>query len=383
MDAPGSARLAAARMAALYLLSLLAAAGADLAWRPPDVRRLAAHAVALGLAVGLGGLLPDALSAVGAAALRARARLLALLFLPLPGFLALAVAVAAPPLAPEAASALALLQVVVLLVGEALALEILALWGALVLTLLAALAGGLPALVGLTGFVLLVAAFFGLDHVLRRLSAWPGVRAPGVRLVVADTLRAVAVPVALLASALLLLPAPSPAALGDGHRVALEPEVRRAYEWLALVALAGGGTLMLVMRWLRGGESEASPLGEPMESRVEAEEPLEPDAFDEARYAPARGRVIRAYLRFLSRARETGLRLEPCLTPREIQDRVRRPEDPLSLLTGLFMDARYGPDEPSAEAVRSAEAASRAVCSQLHARPRPGRRGRMLSPGAR
>jgi len=381
MEAPGVARLAAARMAALYLLSLLAASGADLAWRSPDIRRLAAHAVTLGLAVGLGSLLPDALSATGAAALRARVRLVALLFLPAPGLLALTVAVAAPRLAAEAASALALLQVAVLLVAEALALEILALWGALVLTLLAALAGGLPAVVGLPGFLALAAAFFGLDHVLRRLAVWPATPAPPVRHVLADALRAVAVPAVLLVPALLLLPAPSPAAFGDGGAAAPGPEVRRAYQWLALVALAGGGAVTLLVRWLRGGESEASPLVELEESRVEAEEPLEPDAFDEARYAPARGRVIRAYLRFLQRARETGLRLESHLTPREIQDRVRRPEDPLSLLTGLFMDARYGPDEPGAEAVRSAETASRAVCSQLHARPRRVRRWPSVPPG--
>ncbi len=113
-------------------------------------------------------------------------------------------------------------------------------------------------------------------------------------------------PSLLLALALLLLPAPPPAALGDGSAVVLAPEVRRAYQWLALVALAGGGTVTLLMRWLRGGGSEASPLVEPTESRVEAEELLEPDAFDEARYEPARGRVIRAYLRFLSRAREAA-----------------------------------------------------------------------------
>jgi hypothetical protein len=374
VDALALARLAAARGAALYLLSLLAAAGADLAWRPPDVRRLAAHAVALGLAVGLGSLLPEALSAVGAATLRARARLVALLFLPLPGLVALALAVAAPQLAPQAASALALLQAGVLLVAEALAVEVLALWGALLLTLLGALVGGLPALVGLTGFVVLAAVFFASDHVLRRLAAWPGVPPPAVRPVLAGALRAVAVPAVLLAAALLLLPAPPPGALGAGGAAALEPELRRAYEWLALVALAGGGTLVLVMRWQRGGGSEAPPLVEPTESRVEAEEPLEPDALDEGRYAPARGRVVRAYLRFLSRAREAGFHLEPHLTPREIQDRVRRPEDPLSVLTGLFMDARYGPDEPGAEAVRTAEAASRAVCSLLHPRPRSGRR---------
>ncbi|HSD26677.1 MAG TPA: hypothetical protein VLL75_05190, partial [Vicinamibacteria bacterium] len=159
MDTRGLARLAAARVASLYLLSLLAAAGADLAWRPPDQWRLAAHAVTFGLAVGLGSLLPDALSATGAATLRTRVRLAALLFLPSPGLLALAVAVAAPRLAGQAASALVLLQVAVLLVAESLALELLVLWGALVLTLLAALAGGLPALVGLTGFLVLAAVF--------------------------------------------------------------------------------------------------------------------------------------------------------------------------------------------------------------------------------
>ena len=378
MEAPGLARLAAARTVTLYLLSFLAAAGADLAWRPPNLLRLAALAVALGLAVGLGSLVPDALSAVGAAGVRARARLLALLFLPLPALLALAMAVAAPDLAAPAASALALLQVAVLLFAEALALEVLVLWGAFVLTLLAAPAGGLPALVGLTGFLALAGAFFGLDHVTRRLVGWPGVPAPALRLVLADALRAVAAPVVLLALTLLLLPASPRSALGDGTTVPLAPEVRRAYQWLVLVALAGGGTVTLLMRWLRGGGSETAPLVEPMESRVEAEELLEPATFDEARYEPARGRVIRAYLRFLSRAREAGFHLERHLTPREIQDRVRRPEDPLSVLTGLFMDARYGPDEPASEAVRSAEAAAGAVCAQLRVRPGTGRRRRTI-----
>ena len=374
------ARLAAARLLALYLLSLLAAAGADLAWHAPSVRRLAAHAVALGLAVALGSLLPDALSATGAASLRVRARLVALLTLPLPGLLALAVAVAAPRLAGQAASALALLQVAVLLVAEALALEVLALWGALVLTLLAALAGGLPALVGLTGLLVLTAVFLALDNVLRRLAAWPGTPAPALRVVLAGALRAVAAPAVLLAAALLLLPEPSPAPLADGGTTVLAPEVRRAYQWLTIVALAGGAAVTLLVRWLRGGGSEAPPLVELAESRVEAEEALEPDAFDDARYAPARGRVIRAYLRFLSRAREAGFRLESHLTPREIQDRVRQPEDPIDRLTGLFMDARYGPDDPGAEAVRTAEAASRTACSQIHARPRPRRL--RLAPGA-
>jgi len=381
MDARGVARVAAARVAALYLLSLLAAAGADLAWNSPDSSRLAGHALGLGLAVALGSLLPDAFSAMGAASLRVRARLAAFLLFPLPGLVALAVAVAAPRLAGQAASALALLQVAVLLVAEALGAEVLALWGALVLTLLAGLAGGLPAVVGLTGFVVLAAVFFALDHVLRRVGAWPGTQAPAVRVVLADALLAVAAPAALLAAALLLLPAPSPVPLVEGGPAVLAPNVRRAYGWLTLVALAGGASVVFLVRWLRGGEGEGPPLVELAESRVEAEEALEADTFEDARYAPARGRVIRAYLRFLSRAREAGFRLEPHLTPREIQDRVRRPEDLVDRLTGLFMDARYGPDEPGAEAVRAAEAASAVVCARLHARPRTRGRRRTTVPG--
>jgi hypothetical protein len=75
--------------------------------------------------------------------------------------------------------------------------------------------------------------------------------------------------------------------------------MRRAYKWLTLVALAGGAAVTLLVRWLRGGGGEASPLVELAESRVEAEETLEPEALDDARYAPARGRVIRAYVRRL------------------------------------------------------------------------------------
>jgi hypothetical protein len=128
--------------------------------------------------------------------------------------------------------------------------------------------------------------------------------------------------------------------------------------------------MTFVLRWLRGGGNEAPTLVELAESRVEAEELLEPrDPFD-ARYTPSRGRVIRAYLRFLARAREAGFRLERNLTPPEIQDRVRQPEDALATLTRLFMDARYGPDEPASQAVRQAEAAASEVCSNLRGRPR-------------
>jgi hypothetical protein len=371
MDAPGTARLGAARLVALYLLSLLAVSGAELAWRAPSLARLAGHALALGLALLLGGLLADASSGWAAAGPRRRTRLVALLCLPVPGLFALVAALAAPALAVQAAAGLALLQLVVLLVAEALSLELVALWGALVLTILAAAGGGLPAVVSLPGFLLLASVFFSLDHVTRRLVAWPNVPAPALGRVLTGALRAVAPTVLLLTTALVALPSPPLEELAGDRGPAFAREVEHAYRWLALLAVLGGGATLVVMRWLRGGGADESPaLVELPESHVLAEEILEPTAPDDPRYAPARGRVIRAYLRFLTRAGEAGLRLERHLTPREIQDRVRLPEDPLRTLTRLFMDARYGPDEPAPDAVARAERASRDVCSSLSVRRR-------------
>jgi len=378
MESPGLATLSAARLIALFLVSLVAASSADLAWSAPGVPRLLARAGTLGLALFLGRLLPDALSAVGAAGVRRRARLLAFVLVPLPSLLALAVAMAAPPLAARAASALALLQVTVLLLSEALGLELLALWSAFMLVLVAALGGGAPGAIALTGFLALTGVFFSLDHVIGRLTAWPSVPPPALGLLLRDALRMVAAPVVLLGLALALLPSSPVVELPGGRSGTLAgPELRRAYLWLILVAMAGAGTMTLALRWLRGRGSDTPPLVEMTESHVLAEEILEP-VFDDVCYAAGRGRVIRAYLRFLARAREAGFRLEWHLTPREIQGRLGRVEDGLAALTGLFMDARYGPDEPAPEAIRRAEAASRAICAGLRpsrVRPRPARDG--------
>jgi hypothetical protein len=220
--------------------------------------------------------------------------------------------------------------------------------------------------------------FFSLDHVRHRLALWPHILAPGVGLVLKDALRTLAVPVILLAVGVTLLPAPPPTVDGRGVSPVAAPEVERAYRWLIVVALVGTGSLVLAVRWLRGRGRDTPPLVEMPESHVEAEELIEAPRADDARYAPARGRVIRAYLRVLARARQAGFRLEPSLTPREIEGRVRRPEMELRVLTGLFMDARYGPSEPGPEAVVRAEATSREICSTLPARPRRTRLRRPL-----
>ncbi len=371
MDPAATARLLAARLVALYAVSVVAVAGADLAWRDPGPGRLVGYAIGFAVALLLGGIVADATSAAAAAVLRRRARLVAQLGLPLPGLVALVTVLHAPGLAGRAVAGLALLQMLVLLVCETLSLELVALWGALVLAVTAQVGGGLPALVTLPGYLLSVSVFFALDHVAGRLAAWPGAKAPALGRILVAALRAAAGPVLLLAVALVFLPAPASQSLAERRGPDAEGEVQQAYRWLGFVALVGGGAMLLVMRWLRGDRGEeAATLEDLPESHVLAEELIEPPGADDPRYAPARGRIIRAYLRFLRGAGEAGVRVERHLTPREIEGRVRRPAEPLRSLTALFMAARYGPHEPAPDAVASAERASRDVCSDLRLRPR-------------
>jgi hypothetical protein len=378
MGDPGASSLVVARLVALYLLSVLAVASADLAWGPPRPLRVAADAVLPGLALVLGSFLTEALSAVGSAGVRRRIRVFALVLVPLPTLLASLVAWGVPAVGADVTSHLVVLQIAVLLLAEALDLELLALWGALVLAIVASAGGGLPGPVALTGLLAFAGVFFALDHAAARLVLWPGTPAPPLGVVLGDTLRLVAPPVVLLGAAFVafpLSPAPSAAPLAArGPFVSSAPDVHRAYVWLVLLALGGTGALILVFRWLRGRERGDRPLVELAESHVEAEEALEPPAPFDPRYAAARGRVIRAYLRFLGQARAVGFRIGPSLTPREIEGRVRRPKAALDHLTGLFMDARYGPDEPAPDTVHEAEAASRAVCAGLLHRRRAARR---------
>jgi hypothetical protein len=371
MEDPGRQELATARRATLYLLSLLTAAGATVAWGPGGPLRLTLLAGGLVLSVLIGTLLASALSAVGSASLRRRARLLALFLVPVPSVMAVAVAFSSPRLAAGVVSSLVLLQIVVILVAEAFGLELLVLWGSLVLALVAVPGGRIHGVIALTGFLVLVAVYLALDHVLRRLALWPHAAAPSAGLVVRDGLRAVSVPAVLLAAALATLPAPSVAETRTALALSA-PEVGSAYRWLLLIVLAGTGSLVIALRGLRPGGGEASPLVEMPETHVEAEELLEGPPDSEGLYAPARERIIRAYVRVLARARAVGLRLDTSLTPREIEARLRRPEAALDTLTGLFMDARYGPEEPDGAAVDRAEMAAReVVASRLRRRRRP------------
>lgn len=362
--------LAAARLQALSLLSVLTISSAGLAWRPPNLFHLAAGALLPGVCVILGGLLAQALSGVGAAGLRRRARLLATLFVPVPILLAAMLPWGTPAVGPQVALGLVLVQLLLLLCAETLGLEMLAVWGAFVLAVVAAAGGAFTGAVALVAVLGLAAVFFALDDVSQKLASWPGTPTPPLGPILRDAVGLAAVPVAFLTVALPVALALS-STLGSGtaaedrHLSMPSEEIQRAYEWLVLLVLFGTGGLVLAFRLLKGRGKDARPLVEREETHVEAEELLDDVDLDDPRYAAARGRVIRAYVRFVSRARAVGLRLEPSLTPREIEGRVRRPEEPLDRLTGLFMDARYGPNEPGPESVGEAEAASQALRSSL------------------
>ena len=386
MDAPGLVRLAAARMVALYLLSLLATAGADLAWRPPDLLRLAAHAVTLGLAVGLGRLAPR--RALGGGRRRApgagaggwpssSCRCPASWPSPWPW---------PPPASPRrprppspscrwpCSSSPKLSP-----------LEILALWGALVLDAPRGPGrrppgpGGAHRLPRSRGRLLQPGSrveaarrLAGRHRLPRSASCWRTPCGPSRLPCSCSPWR----------SSCCRRRRPRPSATAAAVRARARGAGAPTSGWCSWPWPGGGHgdppDALAARRRERGSHARGA-----VESQVEAEELLEPAASDEARYEPARGRVIRAYLRFLSRAARG--RLPPRTTPHPAGDPgPRRPAGgPAAVLTGLFMDARYGPDEPAPEAVRSAEAASHDVCSRCASdRARPaGTAGGRSPPG--
>ena len=104
------------------------------------------------------------------------------------------------------------------------------------------------------------------------------------------------------------------------------------------------------------------PPSEAVEAEREDEAALpEPHAASRPLPTGARGRVIRAYLRFLGGVAGRRLRRRADQTPLEIAAELREPQTPLGTLTSLFMSARWGPREPSDADARAAEAACASV----------------------
>jgi hypothetical protein len=355
--------LLAARRLALYLFSLLAMAGSEIAWGQASPGRLLRDAGFLALALVLGEAVADALSGLGAAAWRRKARLAALALYSILAFVALGAGTAGGELAAAAVSAMGLLQLVLFVVADFLGLRPAVLANLLLLVLLTGLAGGLPASIAAVGTVGLLPFYLALDRLASRLGALPSARPPPqttavVGSVTRDTARLVA-PIALLLAGYFVWAPPAPLASPTTRAAAMSAEAPEAYRWLTVMALLGGGLVMALARLLRGRGEDATALVEDQETLVVAEEDLEPERQDDSRYGPGRGRVILAYVRFLSRARHLGHEIGLSLTPREIEGRLPAAAPPLALLTTAFMDARYGPDEPPPDGIRAAEAASR------------------------
>lgn len=365
--------------ASLYLLSLVAAGSATLAWYPP--------AASAPWQAGAAVLLASALLS-GESGAPARARLghwmrsgfwtAQLVYV---GAVALTlVSLFGPPTRSflgKASFGFAIVQCLLLAATGADSHRALPLMNALLLVLLAAAAGGSVAAVTVSAFVPLLVAFLVFDHFARRLSLHrrgeSGLVVVAVR---AAALRAAAV--GLLLAALFLAAPPSPLAgvvAGDGG---LDPrELAEIHARLALIGMVGAFLVYLADRLRKRRDRRDPPSVERLVAERSAEEALEPEP--ERRVAggsEARQRIVRSYAGVVRAAVAAGLTRRPGHTAGELSERIRATAGALVALTRLFDAARYGPREPTTADVRGAEELGRATMAELErlapVRPREG-----------
>jgi hypothetical protein len=359
---------------ALYGLSLSAGAGAALAWPGSGDPTLGLAGAALGLAAAQ--VLGDGLSPwlEGALGPRARLKVRSWVGVLYAGTVLLALAVVAvePRLLRPASTLFLLLQGLFLLGGAALGGAVLAVANALVLVFLASFRGGRVAAGSVTGYLGLLVFFLTLDHFTRQLSWYPhrDVSLTGAALREAA---AVAAPLVLGLALFFALYPPAPYArlpLADADPATRSEQVAQAYRRLVLLAIAGGACVFLATRAFKRGPNE-EPLREELVEPQRGHEVTLPRPPHRRRLYPgARGRIVRAYLRVLSQGPRLGLRLRASLTPRQIAAYLRHPAAAVATLTTLFLEARYGPEEPGEAEARAAEAAAGVILARP--RPRPG-----------
>jgi len=366
-----SAVLWSVRQLALYGVSIVAVAAAEIAWGNAGPAGLAGHALLLALAAILGDLVEDALSGVATTVWRWRARVVGLGTATLAAFFVLLLALSNAHLAARAAHGCALVQSVLLIVAGLLGLHLAVLLNALVLVILAVLPGGLPAALAVILFLPALGFFFAFDHAARRLHG-RAASASLLWMIAVEAGRLVLPGTLALAVLFAALPPGRAAALPDIEELQRTP-MPHLYQWLVLIILVTSGAMVAVSRLFRS-DTPADKLLEELVPHMEAEELLEPARADTTAYGGARERVIRAYVGVVGRARDAGCEIPPHLAPREIEQRVREGA-PMSELTALFRAARYGPEAPAGTGVSAAEHTARIVTAAL-ARRRPSRRGR-------
>ena len=360
----------AARSVALYALSLHASASALMAWTAGGAGMLALSAAVLALALIIG----ESSGGMAAAGLEAtsRLRLRATVAAAYAGLVILALTAAVGTgetrLLGQEALIFTVLQAALLLLVDLGRTHLGPVANALVLVVLASLRGGVVAAVAVVGGLALLGFFLALDHAARVLQAYPDGRAD----LLGATLRRAAASLAPILVGLTILfvlspPAPLPrvrfAAVAPGPR---DEEVAAAYRRLVVFGLAGSGLIFVVVRLLRRDRGARSPLEEalPLEHGIE-EALAKPPPPVRPNYHGRRGRIVRAYVEVLARARDAGFRSRPSQTPRDIAAHLPAPSGPLGALTELFVGARYGPDEPSEEQAVAAERAGQAVTAGL------------------
>lgn len=367
--------LLAARSVALYALSLHGVASALLAWTPGEAGLLALAAAGLAAALVLG----ESASGIFESGVErtSRLRLRITTGAAYGGLVVLALTAALgsgdPRLLRQAAILFTLLQAAFLLLVDLGRTHVGPIANAMVLLVLAALRGGVVAAVGVTGGLALLGFFLALDHAARVVQAYPRSRGNLLGATLGRAAASLAPIVLGLSILFVLFPAP------PYSRVRLtiadpaqDEEVAAAYRRLLALALVGSALVFGVVRLLRRDRGKGAPLEEMLAVERGVEEPLPEAAPLAAReYRGRRGRIVRAYVDVLDRARRAGFRSRPSQTPRDLAALLPAPPVPLSALTELFVGARYGPDEPSEEQALAAERASIAIAAGL----RKGSRG--------
>jgi hypothetical protein len=374
---PALVALFALRALSLYLLSLLPAASALLAWLGPD-RRAGPLLLALSVLLASAQVAGEATALLGErwrGAARARAWLLTSYV----GFvlISLAVFVGAPypGLFERAAFGFSAVQMIALALPALASGHLLTLANALQLTVLAGFRGGAPAAVATIAFVSALVLFLSLDHATRRAESQPRVESTLVAFVVRRAL-GLAIPAASALAVLFALVPPTAhaglAAMTAELRASRE-QIAVAYSQLSMATLVGTTAVYYASRALRR-KSEPRPLNvEAVQPELVADQALEERPRRARRqYTGARGAIIRAYVGALRQAVASGFKRRPEQTPLEIASALTARADALPNLTRLFMDARYGSADPASADVATAESLAAQVASSLQSR-RPTR----------
>jgi hypothetical protein len=267
------------------------------------------------------------------------------------GVVAFAAMVAAafpePALLAREAALFALLQPLFLAVATALDDAAPALVNVLVLTALTGLRGGLFAAAAAVTLLLLATLFFAGEHVRRVLAAYGARRAPRLRVVLGEWARLVLPPAAALAAWMILRPPAPSSFVRWGPAGPPEDLPREAYALLSLLSLVASGVIGLATRLFRRRHKGEAPSDEVLTAAAIEEEPLPVPRPKPPVHLPGRrGRVVRAYARFLDAAAGRGRPRPPHVTASEYVAALPAAAAGARRLTTLFSDARYGRDEP-------------------------------------